>query len=512
MSLNKAQVYASKLSQMSSTAPRTDTALRPFSYDIKFDPFPSNIVITNPYQCTETDLKPCKLDDALSCAGCQNLIARCTHFETDAKIVVDGEVVGTVPKNDTSDDGYCLATTSVVDSCNPFHGDLAIAKANKETELSQLICICKNPGAVGNTTLLGNCSTPFVCDGKVEDINVPLSQIKCVCGNDRVAATAEVSQLPICQRDSVLTHDYTNHQYPSDDFVDIDRFNADVRANVSASKLRNPCTTCLISGKRVDGELVERSDGGYQCRCTSPSCLPIRRSSDARLLRGDIGPDAVIDLKWKVIKMLPHMSSSDWRELTAVILKSDNAELFETMGLTEDAYEMNLTKNQTVWPRMYSNDFYVRYTSGVWCEGAVFTYNCYVSPDIDHDLHTTSGYSVPNFRIDPLFGDYKLRYLQYGYWWVAVGSGNVNWNHARDVRNAVTLNNVYVDPFEFHPRLWDSNVINNNLRFLYSAFILINSDGIENLTSNYHLNNTTVYAQNDNDYTSWKSASLKLNP
>ena len=323
------------------------------SYPVHFDVEPMDTInLTNPYPCTELERKSCKLDNALSCIGCQNLIARCVHFEADVQYVDDsGVVVATIPKNATPNDGYCLAVTRVNESCNPWHGNLVLVKAQPDARESALFCICKNPGLVGNTQIRGACDTPFVCNGKVKDINVSLDEMKCVCENDLLSLTAD--GVPVCVLPLVKDFDFSTH-VSSKMTLPIDHFNTQISTAYSGTILRDPCRYCAITGRELAaGAAVATPGGGYQCVGTR-NILPIRLSATSRVLRGDQGPDGVIAATLSAIQVFGKFQEGEYYTILATLKKEDNTWM-DAIFPGKDTITIRLTEQEVTYPGSFSD-------------------------------------------------------------------------------------------------------------------------------------------------------------
>lgn len=351
-----------------------------FSFDIYFNPFPSEIDITNPYPCTPTELRNCKVSDSTSCFGCQNLIAKCVHFEADTKYTdLEGHVT-LLPKNETEDDGYCLVVDKLVDRCNLYHGDLVLVQLTPDSGESALTCSCKNPGYIGNTELNGACDTVFVCGGQIDNIDQPIENIKCVCDEGYTSTRAEDST-PVCKPSIVLDYDFTNYTFglPT---IDISNFDSTISGNIKANKLVNPCKVCAITGKPANGQLVESEDG-FQCIASDYSCIPIRRSLTERILKGNNGPDGVVNIKIQEIDVLGYISSVDFRNINVHFLKDQNEEICNLLNLTEDHYILNMYPHQVVFPGSFNTNPQIATTVTFKCSGSWPGYNCGMTQNTD---------------------------------------------------------------------------------------------------------------------------------
>ena len=327
---------------------RNPTTLHPFSSDLRFDPFPQQIDVTNPYECTATDLRPCKMDDDLSCIGCQSLIARCTHFNRDTLYFDDDGNTHTIPKNTDPNDGYCM-TIDNIDlnlTCNVYHGDLALIKISPESPASMFFCNCKNPGFIGNTSILGSCDTPFICNGRVDNINQPIEKISCECSPTQYTIRTE-NDIPMCvdmtvreaDNKGVLQKAIANSQ----DLIDIGIFNQIIGANItSIDKLLHPCKFCPLTGQHIINGILGNIENESFCSVhlgnvsvrNSYFGIPYRRNADERILRGDLGgPDCVLGVYWNEIIVYDHLLS-DQRQIIIFRIEPDlNSTFYRALNL-----------------------------------------------------------------------------------------------------------------------------------------------------------------------------------
>ena len=115
-----------------------------FYYDIHFNSLPNTIEINNPYKCTGSELRKCKLSDPTSCIGCQNLIATCTHFDQDMDYIDSDGKKYSIAANTSSDIGYCLAIQNTLQRCNPYHGNLVLIQLQPATDDCHSLVLFRN--------------------------------------------------------------------------------------------------------------------------------------------------------------------------------------------------------------------------------------------------------------------------------------------------------------------------------------------------------------------------------
>lgn len=246
------------------TQSSTNRNLLPFSSpDIHFDPYPADQNIDNPYDCNAKSLHKCDMNDPTTLFGCKELLVRCHHFDKDTKYFENGQVE-IIPANENENEGYALAITTLAEDCNPYHGDLILVAKTLETNNNTsnrltneylLLCQCKYPGYIGNDNILGNCTTVFICNNKIDDINKPLEQINCVCSNTQKSDRRD-DGVPVCTTLLVkdaneMYKDWTSLvQFSSKRTRSIDDFNITLRDNLHVSTLLDPCTNSLVNPSR----------------------------------------------------------------------------------------------------------------------------------------------------------------------------------------------------------------------------------------------------------------------
>nr|WOZ57614.1 PIF-1 [Menippe mercenaria nudivirus] len=377
-----------------------------FAYDIYFKPPTDKIVIENPYNCTPMDLRPCKLDDGLSCIGCKSLIARCINFTKDTTYIDHNGVETIIPANTSPNDGYCLTQTNPTQLCNPYHGDLVLVQTAPDALESMLYCDCKQPGLVGKSDILGSCDEPFICDGKVDDVNQPLEDIECQCENDMISTTS--NNIPTCIIPTIEQFtDFDNPTfYDSIETVSKDRFNKNISGSgkFPGKFLKNPCKYCLFTGVYIaNGEMVKTDDDGWQCvmKSSKQRGLAIRRDRSSRLLKGAVGPDAVIDVKLKAIITQGYIHEVTFEQMTGIMEVGANESILKYLNVPRNlryAY-INLYGHELVFPGSFGSMYMTKFP-GIVCDGPEvafviwddFAYSCFFSNEIWHN-RKPSGHS-----------------------------------------------------------------------------------------------------------------------
>lgn len=321
--------------------------------------------VTNAHNCTPSDPRKCKTNDATSCFGCKNLTSRCTHLSTDTEY--KDPATGTVkhlPKNESPEDGYCLSVKTLAKICHPLHGKFALivhdettsALASKlaskrggaiedfsEEEHSKvsynLLCVCNEPGYIGNLTLAGACTDPFICDGKVDNINKPLRDIKCKC--DATQMFKLINNVPTCQPKLVISIEPEDIPERSN-YVPKDRYHKTIAGNFGGETLPNPCIKCPVSGIIVGGHLTTDRNGSVQCVTGSETLgVPIRRFKDVRLLNGSTGPDAILAISNFTIDVYGYMHDTTYPTIGVNFKRSENEKFCDALKMKRD--EENVT-------------------------------------------------------------------------------------------------------------------------------------------------------------------------
>lgn len=323
--------------------------LHPFSSDLRFDPFPQQIDVSNPYACSGTELRECTLSDQTSCIGCQSMISRCTHFSSDTTYFDDDGQPHIIPANTDPDAGYCMTITNndLNVECNVYHGDLALIKISPESVASMFFCNCKNPGFIGNTSLLGACDTPFICNGKVDDINQNLNDIQCKCSVTQ-HSVRNTDGMPMCVDMTIQEantrgrlNDLINN-IESDKLASIDIFHPVIRNQLNVNSLVHPCKICPLTNKFIENGIIGTIGDEKFCSIhlnqvstrNSHFGIPYRRSQTERLLTGDHnGPDAVLGVYWHEMMVYDHLLSDQRQMIVFKIEPELNEDFYITLGL-----------------------------------------------------------------------------------------------------------------------------------------------------------------------------------
>lgn len=226
-----------------------------FQTDYYADPYPKTVDLSNQYECTVEDPHICKVGDATTLFGCKNLAVKCHVFEEDTMYQTStGEMI-TIPKSKEGE-GLALALEDVSEGCNIHHGDWVIVATDPDSREFGLMCLCKNPGYIGNETLSGACDKVFICNGQIDDINKPLADINCVCGKFQYSLKRE-DGAPVCT--DILVKDADASMSDAITYIgetiDTSKVNPTVTQNMKIDKVLNPCTTSLF-GNKIDGTIT----------------------------------------------------------------------------------------------------------------------------------------------------------------------------------------------------------------------------------------------------------------
>lgn len=236
-------------------------SLPKFFKRVNFSEYPEALEIQpGKFSCDAKNLRKCLLNDPTTLIGCRELNVRCQNFNQDTKFKDDNGDETIIPKNADANEGYALVVHSIVENCNIWHGDpVLVTTTNVQDKTSAtigeqsylLVCQCKNPGYIGNSTILGACDTPFICNGQVDDINQPIDKINCKCRNDQKQVRYDTLKLPVCKDKLVKDLNETSADWTTminwrhDRLAPIDQYPRYVRDNLNVSKLYDPCRSAI---------------------------------------------------------------------------------------------------------------------------------------------------------------------------------------------------------------------------------------------------------------------------
>lgn len=397
--------------------------LKEFSYPIKLQGVGKDIEIEQQYPCTINELRKCNINDQTSCFGCKSLIAECIHFDEDKTFIDSNGKKTIIKKNDTPEEGYCLSLKTFAEKCNPYHGDLVIVELDKEH--LGLVCSCRNPGFIGNTNLYGDCSHVFVCNGHINDINQPITQIKCKCNDDQQSIIS--NGVPICK-------EYTVSEYPKQADIpyeymtlNIEYFNSTIRGNLPGQKvLRNPCSNCILT-ERFCGHAYTDSQGTTtQCRSNFYGYgIPIRRSKNGRILRGEQGPDGMLGIYYNHVVIFGYQKPGDFICGYVAFNNHDrlNNPIFDALKLDyEKTYAIELYENELTFPGNFAPNLTFEYVPRLYCSIRWPYYDCYIGIGKGNNRQT---YSLQNIELKA-FNPYPVpgSYLWGGQVWSTVENYN----------------------------------------------------------------------------------------
>lgn len=263
-----------------------DDQLPKFFKNIKFSEYPEALEIKpGKYKCDAKNLHKCLLDDPTTLLGCRELNIRCQNFDKDTKFKDSDNSEYVIPKNENANEGYALVVRSLIENCNIWHGDPVLVTTENNSSIGEqsylLICQCKNPGYIGNDTILGACDTPFICNGMVDDVNQPLDKINCKCRSDQKQVRYDALRLPACKDKLVKdlneeSADWTSMiDWQHDRLVSIDEYPSYVRDNTNIKKLYDPCRSTINNVNiELAGHVEDLSDiKGSNAKTKRNACI-----------------------------------------------------------------------------------------------------------------------------------------------------------------------------------------------------------------------------------------------
>ena len=438
-----------------------------FYYDIHFKTFSNTININNPYKCTGSELRKCKLSDPTSCIGCQNLIATCTHFDRDMDYIDSDGKKYRIKANTSSDIGYCLVIQNPLQKCNPFHGNLVLIQLNSNDTDTMLYCDCTHPGFIGKLDFNGSCQDIFICDGKVKNLYTSFDKLECICDIGFESNNAQGT--PVCQLITVEKYTEYDNMFFDKEHVNSSKFNNIISTNFRGKHLINPCKYCLLTGKYIgNGKMVPTEDGGWQCALKSQLPLqddyilgiPIRISTKGtRLLRGSSGPDGILAINWRQIFVYGYVNDTEY-ENSAIIFhgSDDNFEIFKRLGLTiNKSYAMNLIDHNVHYPGHFGSSSF-KHMSRPYCKCSWPNYSCYYNEGVGYNLPQMMKFGSTEFNY------YEGTEIPGSFLW-----GKEFWQSVEEYCNPIIRakglkNNV--TKFEINPYLREHNAI----KFLFFSF------------------------------------------
>nr|DBA13104.1 TPA: Per os infectivity factor 1 [Oryctes rhinoceros nudivirus] len=440
-------------------------AIPKFSIDLQFDPYPQVVNIENQYDCNVHSLRVCDINDSTTLFGCKELIVRCHHFDEDTPFIENNETL-TIPKNQTADEGYALAITTISDACNPYHGDMTLVTANSDASEYMLICTCKNPGYIGNESLLGNCTSVFICNGKVDDVNKPLNEINCVC-ESRQKTIRYDDGLPVCK--DLLVHE-ANELY--DDWSNIvpwssfrqletSNFNPTISGNLKTSRLLDPCRSSIHD---TSIEILNASYDSVRKQCSlTDNGFPVvngllRFSSTEKAY---VGASAVLATGgYEFIRFSDNLAGQ--RHIIGIVsrglkfsdkYKNTTTVVHPTNGLSLGHSTALSVKSKTKFV-------------GPACYGSWPTYSC--SSIEERDSYITSGLALPRGRVCPgAFLWSRSDWDDHEFLVVRSATQNIQDGYSLSTTKLTSLDDI--DPYGIQWSTQTSSEYTGLLRFLNSA-------------------------------------------
>nr|CAR40193.1 putative per os infectivity factor PIF-1 [Chelonus inanitus] len=334
--------------------------LQPFSSKARFLPLPDDTDLPDiPENIPKIYKQKCKIDDVNSCSKYPNTV--CERFDKETKVHFSTDSSrSTIIKNKDPNEGYCMNIHHLSNRCNIFHGYWALIKKSNEDNSYMKVCVCYRPGYIGNLKLFDACETPFICDGKVNDINNKFESIECVCKKEeestRFKNKDDDVEFPVCTPKKITNVvNWASILIPpefKDNLIDADaHYPADIASNIKPlDKLIDPCSICPLTGQQTGAEAIHAfsgSDATVFCATRKRDWgIPFRRRPDNRLLRGNFGPDGVLALKWDKIIVEDDGVGTNPQRFTYIISPcNENKKFYDTLNIEYKQFAINVGEN-----------------------------------------------------------------------------------------------------------------------------------------------------------------------
>lgn len=417
--------------------------------------------IENPDACNTNELKVCRVNDATSCFGCQNLTSTCRHFDRDTIVMEEDGSFNTIAANVMPDEGYCLKIENLTSKCNKYHGDLVLM--NLGDNRSALTCTCKNPGYIGNVNLSGACDTAFLCGGKVKDINTELENIECVCNEGYIPKNEK--NIPSCIESTVQTYDHYN-LLPLNFPIKKKVYDKTISGNFNGEQLTHPCLICPITGLPNNGMLLETNMGSQCVAQSSNRGVPVRRNAEERILLGDEGPDAVLNLQIDEILVFGRLTDQKYISGLIICKYLNNEHFYEKLELAPDQIiGIQMTDHQISFPGNF-NQTNVTKSPHIKCVGSFPTYNCELRQsdmqEISHTyMYTKDGHNLRIYTPRSVPGPFIFN--------------NKDWIDSEAMNNLITFDyNDELIKYTPNAKLYGETDAAKKLRGTYLSFKFIN--------------------------------------
>lgn len=425
-----------------------------FTSQVTFDDYISPTVnIENEKDCNANNLSECLLDDPTTLFGCRELAVQCKHFPTDIDYHVDG-VVRKIPANRDPNVGYALSLVAINEDCNPFHGDLVLVSANEQSSEYMLICECKRPGFIGKDTLLGNCTSVKICNGKIDNINQPFDKINCKC-NLLEKNIRYDDGLSVCKKMTVAEaneiHDDWTDLIPwiNKRQLPIEHFNPTIKDNLRIKKLMNPCNNAITDYSQ------EIPGGEYNhiynaCTVTDSGVLvqaSLLNSDDSKKSKYDsVFPSGPIEY----FRFMDNVDSK--RKVVTIKTKINNEDVWVVIG--ED---VSVGKDGNIHLPIKNNII-----AGE-CEGSWPRYHCYMRDYTENTLV----YDLPHARYRSAPGSFLWDVDEWENSEQLLSRGVQNKSTGLEIDNTAFNKIKKLKPFGliFHREGFDSEKLNGMLSF-----------------------------------------------
>lgn len=370
----------------------------PFSTDLEFTSFPeTNDIPENPDDCSPLNLIKCIVSEALACTSCKQIRSECVHLKEDLTFKDDDGTKVIIPKNENTNEGYCMRTKFLTETCNPFHGNLTLIRDRPDSEYYFAFCDCINPGLIGNDTINGACDVPRICNGRVKDINVPPNELECICDGEGEESRIQ-NGIPYCGLQSILDFDYSKidkvqYKYPTK-LIPVEWLSLNLRKNLPSTLkwVTDPCAFCLITGVPLAYESVHVDEiQSVMCKPTYEPRLDskingfmVRRKE--RIFIGDYGPDAVVNVHFDDVRLfIGGEYGTSYLNLIIGKFNVSNKNLWmaDYFNLKENnMYIVNLQEHDTFIGTDSYNLAANYYDGGFYCIKSGLKFKTYVDPDM----------------------------------------------------------------------------------------------------------------------------------
>lgn len=182
--------------------------------------------MVNKFDCTSKALVECDMTNDLACIGCNQILAKCIHFETDTTLYdPNDKEIAKIPKNRNNENGYCLRLTADKHSqrkCTQKNGGKWILTKTVIDGDSQYsyTCHCTSPHLFTKTSMYSDCDGFVGCtNGTIlNETWSSFSEIECKCnvgyhieddsGVNFPLLSTPMQQRMTCVRDNIFQSEF----------------------------------------------------------------------------------------------------------------------------------------------------------------------------------------------------------------------------------------------------------------------------------------------------------------